>query len=107
MNKIDDINESRLSDLLSKIPSRKQRQDSVSDQLSELRMVANKLGMYDAADAIKQWCVNMPKLKYGCFIDGEPFPDCVLDYDAIHECCEASEGMRKEKCEYWRPLVSS
>lgn len=38
---------------LSQIPSFPQRQDSLSDQLEDLYLVANKLGMYDAADYLK------------------------------------------------------
>jgi hypothetical protein len=30
-----------------------QRQDSVTDQLKDLQLFANRLGLYDAADAIK------------------------------------------------------
>lgn len=35
---------------LSDIPQRPQRQDSLSDQLHDLTLVATRLGMYDAAD---------------------------------------------------------
>ena len=43
-----------MSDLLDGIPTRPQRQDSVIDQLQDLARVAARLGMYDAADSIKQ-----------------------------------------------------
>jgi hypothetical protein len=35
-----------------------QRQDSLSEQLRDLRLVANKLGMYDAADYIKETTIQ-------------------------------------------------
>lgn len=35
---------------LSDIPQRVQRQDDLRSQLTDLRAVANRLGMYDAAD---------------------------------------------------------
>lgn len=35
------------------IPQQPQRQDSVEDQLRDLAVAANKLGMYDAADFIR------------------------------------------------------
>ena len=39
--------------LLSMVPELPQRQDSTSEQLEDMVMVANKLGMYDAADVIR------------------------------------------------------
>jgi len=36
-----------------KIPELPQRQDSLVDQLEDLIAVANRLGMYDAADWVK------------------------------------------------------
>ena len=48
---------------MSAIPVFKQTQDSLLDQLSQLKMVANRLGLYDAADAIGQLCENTPDLK--------------------------------------------
>lgn len=41
------------ADLLKKIPKLTQRQDSTMEQLRDLVSVAEKLGMYDAADVIK------------------------------------------------------
>lgn len=94
MNKID----------LDKIPVLEKRQDSVSDQMADLKMVANKLGMHDAADAIAHLMPRLPDLKYGCHI--EPwdgiFPTCVIDDGELYECVYANDGMRKEHCEYWR-----
>ena len=40
--------------LLDVIPSLEQRQDSLLDQLNDLKDVANKLGMYDAADEVNR-----------------------------------------------------
>lgn len=37
------------------IPELPQRQDSVSDQLKDLKAIAVRLGMYDAADVIDRW----------------------------------------------------
>jgi hypothetical protein len=82
-----------------------QRQDSVLDQLADLRLIANRFGMYDAADAILQWCDNLPKLLYGCYCDIEEgqLPDeCVIDKGEIYNCTFAEEDMRKEQCKYWR-----
>lgn len=36
-----------------KIPQQAQRQDALNDQLRDLRVVANRLGMYDAADFLR------------------------------------------------------
>ena len=43
-----------INSLLNKIPQQKQRQDSTDNQLKDLHAFANKLGMYDAADLIKE-----------------------------------------------------
>lgn len=42
-----------LKEILKQIPELLQRQDSAQDQLRDLWAVANKLGMYDAADVIR------------------------------------------------------
>lgn len=39
---------------LKKVEQCPQRQDSTLDQLSDLKVVANKLGFYDAADIIRE-----------------------------------------------------
>ena len=41
-------------DVLAGVPQRRQRQDSTIDQIKDLILVANRLGMYDAADSIKE-----------------------------------------------------
>ena len=90
---------------LHNIPIVKQRQDSVSDQLADLIAVANRLGMYDAVDALKQIHHNLPPLKYGCHCDleeGMEPDDCVIDHGRISLCIYAKENMRKEQCKYWR-----
>lgn len=50
-------NDETLSDyqqrILVDIPELPQRQDSLNSQLSDLRAVANRLGMYDAADLLQ------------------------------------------------------
>lgn len=46
------MNES-LKNVLRAIPQMTQRQDSETDQLRDLVAVANRLGMYDAADYLK------------------------------------------------------
>jgi len=43
----------QLKKLLELIPQQPQRQDSTQDQLADLHAFANRLGFYDAADAIK------------------------------------------------------
>lgn len=43
----------KLQNLLEEIPDKPQRQDSTGRQLRDLHAVANKLGMQDAADALK------------------------------------------------------
>ncbi|MHC5208771.1 hypothetical protein [Pseudomonas chlororaphis] len=43
----------QLKQLLEQILQQPQRQDSAKAQLAELHAFANRLGLYDAADAIK------------------------------------------------------
>lgn len=43
----------RLKQLLDQLPQQPQRQDSTHAQLADLHAFANRLGLYDAADAIK------------------------------------------------------
>lgn len=46
----EDYNE---TNLLSLLPMLSQRQDSLFEQLNDLFQIANRLGMYDAADILK------------------------------------------------------
>jgi len=41
--------------VIAKIPQQGQRQYGTDDQLRALRIAANRLGLYDAADAIGRW----------------------------------------------------
>lgn len=105
-----DTNEikTKVNDLLASLPALPQRQDSTKQQLSDLRMVANRLGMHDAAGAIRQLFEidgSLETLRYGCHCDLEPHmePDgCVIDEGRHSDCNHAKTGMRKEQCEYWR-----
>lgn len=95
---------------ISEIPVKAQRQDSTSEQLASLVAVANRLGMYDAADAVTQMAKNLSSLRYGCHCDLEPDmePDgCVLDQGMPQDCIYAKPGMRKEQCGYWRIIRSN
>jgi len=47
-----------LKEVLHQLPQKHQRQDSLNDQLFDLRFVANRLGMYDAADYIRSILVR-------------------------------------------------
>lgn len=95
--------------LLDVIPAQPQRQDSLSSQLADLRAVANRLGMYDAADALGH-IFDLGKLdgiKYGCHCDLEEGmePDgCVINEGKISDCIYAKKDMRPEHCSYWRPI---
>ncbi len=96
---------------ISALPALPIRQDSVSAQLEDLRLVANRLGMYDAADAISQMFPRLKDLQYGCHVDAmtENLVDktCVIDSGMHNDCIYAKPGMRREQCEYWRLLPSS
>lgn len=91
---------------LTPIPTLPQRQDSVSAQLEDLRAVANRLGMFDAADAIAQLFPRLDSLEYGCLVDMETegivYDTCVIDEGVFHNCSYAKKGMRREQCQYWR-----
>jgi hypothetical protein len=51
------------------IPAMKQRQDGTTDQLNDLLSVANRLGMYDAADVIKAHMHQVPQPDENAQID--------------------------------------
>tara|TARA_Y100000766_G_C18787440_1_gene546433 strand:+ start:408 stop:584 length:177 start_codon:yes stop_codon:yes gene_type:complete len=53
MLKGNNIMKESTKEIIRKIPQQIQRQDSTEQQLKELHAVANRLGMYDAADVIK------------------------------------------------------
>jgi len=89
------------------IPRLPQRQDSLAAQFADLKIFANSMGMYDAADAISQWIVNMPKLKFGCYCDleeGHKPDECVINLGKKSNCIYAKNIERPEQCEYWRPI---
>ncbi len=48
---------------LKDIPRKQQRQDSLSDQISDLISAANKLGLYDAVDWIENQKNKTGKIK--------------------------------------------
>lgn len=87
------------------LPVWPQSQESLSEQIAGLIMVANRLGLYDAADAVRQLIPELSKVKYGCHVDVEhgAEPDgCVIDSGHHAHCIYAKAGMRKEQCQYWR-----
>lgn len=95
---------------LHQLPARPQSQLSLSEQMATLKQVANRLGLYDAADAVRQLMPRLPELKYGCHVDLEhgSEPDgCVIDTGDISDCIYAKEDMRKEQCKYWQIIKNS
>lgn len=87
---------------LDKIPTYPKSKYTVTEQMSYLKAIANKVGLHDAADAISQLMPELPGLKYACHIEGECIPDCVLDTDSFADCIYAKDFMRKEQCPEWR-----
>lgn len=90
---------------LHQLPAWPQSQDSLAIQMANLVLVANRLGLYDAADAVKQMATKLDQVKYGCHVDlydVEQPDDCVIDSGRHHDCIYAKKGMRKEQCKYWR-----
>ena len=47
-----DLGAKMILEIIDKIPQQPQRQDSLASQLADLRVAANRLGLYDAADFI-------------------------------------------------------
>jgi hypothetical protein len=93
---------------IQKLPAWPQSQKSLADQMIDLLMVANRLGLHDAADAVRQITGRLGEIKYGCHVDLEPGqqPDgCVIDEERCPDCIHAKEGMRKEQCRYWRIIT--
>ena len=94
---------------IQQLPSWPQSQASLSDQMASLVQVANRLGLYDAGDAVKQFVPRLEEVHYGCHVDLEPGnePDgCVIDTGELHNCIYAKSEMRKEQCKYWRIVQS-
>ena len=90
---------------LQKLPAFPQSQQSLSRQIAILIAVANRLGLYDAADAVRQLTPRLDEVKYGCHVEveeGVQPDDCVIDIGDVEDCIYAKPGMRKEQCKYWR-----
>ena len=95
---------------IAQLPVWPQRQDALADQMVDLVIIANRLGLHDAADAVRQMIPNLSCVKYGCHVDLEPGqePDgCVIDTGDLFNCIYAKPNMRKEQCEYWKICVPS
>ena len=91
--------------MISGLPEWPQSQASLAEQMAELVAIAYRLGLHDAADAVKQMAGKLADLRYGCHVDLDPgqVPDgCVTDDGRLHDCIYAEPGMRKEQCQYWR-----
>lgn len=87
------------------LPAWPQSQDSLPTQMASLIQIANRLGLYDAADAVKQMSANLESVQYGCHVDifeGATPDGCVIDTEEYDNCIFAEKGMRKEQCQYWR-----
>lgn len=92
---------------LHQLPSWPQSQEPLAIQMAQLVQIANRLGLHDAADAVKQLTPRLGEVKYGCHVDLEYChgcePDgCVIDTGDLDDCIYAKPGMRKEQCKYWR-----
>ena len=93
---------------LTKLPSWPQSQDSLAGQIADLILIANRLGLFDAADAVKQMATKLDQVKYGCHVEicqGVEPDECVIDTGDFDDCIYAKEGMRKEQCCYWRVVA--
>jgi len=92
------------------LPSWPQSQEPLATQLASLIQIANRLGLYDAADTVKQMSTKLTDMRYGCYVDLDPGmePDgCVIDTGDLHNCIYAKKGMRKEQCEYWKIITTT
>lgn len=67
------------------IPALPQRQDSTLDQLVDLRSVANRLGMYDAADVIRNVIDTANLVRPECTLPHAPYTpnDCNQDHESV------------------------
>lgn len=74
-----------------------QRQDSLTEQLRDLRLVANKLGMYDAADYIKETTLQDNGLREAA--------ERVVELETL--CAEAMGEMPKEWRDRFRNVLNS
>jgi hypothetical protein len=93
---------------LTALPVWPQSQDPLARQVADLILIANRLGLYDAANAVKQMAGTLDSVKYGCHVDleqGEQPDGCVIDEGRPQDCIYAKEGMRKEQCSYWRVVA--
>lgn len=101
-----------IKDLLICLPVQAQRQDDTESQLKDLILIADRLGMHDAADAIKliiRTRGDKEPAKHGCHCEIESTvngiqDDCVIDTGDHQDCVYAHLGMRKEQCKYWLPI---
>lgn len=83
-------------EILKTISQKSQRQDSLADQLRELKAFANKLGMYDAADLI-QTLVETQKAKYDPNFGDDRFCECGHKY---YRHFDTHEDMYPCGCKY-------
>jgi hypothetical protein len=51
------------------LPSWPQSQESLASQMGFLVQVANRLGLFDAADAVKQLTAQLDEVRYGCHVE--------------------------------------
>ncbi len=94
---------------LQSLPAWPQSQESLSAQMGALVQIANRLGLHDAADAVKQMTPKLDTLRYGCHVELDPGaePDgCVIDTGDHYDCIHAKPGMIKEQCKYWRIVTT-
>ncbi len=95
-------------DILENVPVLAMREDSVEDQIKDLIIIGNKMGLSGAVSALEQLfsTMKLEDLRYGCYCDtdpnGIPFEDCVIDNGKLYNCIHAIEGIKKEQCEYWK-----
>ena len=88
------------------LPSWPQSQESLASQMGFLVQVANRISLFNIADAVKQLTAQLDEARHGCHVelyeDGAELDGCVIDEGNLHDCICAKKGMRKEQCEYWR-----
>jgi len=97
---------------LNTLPLLPQRQDSTKNQIRDLISVADRLGLYDASDIVRQLAQAQSEAKHGCPCDlddgQDPDDDCWLDTspaNCVYAKALFKEGIRsKEFCKYWKPV---